>query len=304
MKQQFTDKNFSAKTLAQIQQANAIIADYIRQGYTLTIRQLYYRFVAGGFLENTERSYKNLVNTMSEARLAGLVDWDAIEDRTRSLRYYPSSDSASDTIYDAFLRHRVDMWESQPYYIEVWVEKEALANVVQRACNNRRVPHFSNRGYVSQSEMYGAAQRLAAKYLEHNKAVKIIHLGDHDPSGIDMSRDIEARLNLMMGGADLDFSRIALNWEQIEQYNPPPNFAKSTDSRFKSYWEEYGGDSWELDALEPAVLEQLITASIEPFIDGRQWADDLEREREERELLFQASEQWEEIVDFLGTGTE
>jgi hypothetical protein len=226
-----------------------------------------------------------LGNTISDARLAGLVDWDAIEDRTRALASYTTWSSPADVVHSAARSYARDLWAEQPFYCEVWVEKEALAGVVERACEERRVPFFSCRGYVSQSEMYTAAKRLAG---EAWRPIRLIHLGDHDPSGIDMSRDIKDRLELMMGWEayqSVSFKRIALNRDQITQYNPPPNPAKTTDSRFADYAKRFGGQSWELDALEPNVLVTLIRNTVNVGLDQTAWQEELTIESQERDQI-------------------
>ena len=193
MKQKFVEINFREDTLAVLRQANTIINLYESQGYQLTLRQLYYQFVARDLIPNTERSYKKLGNIISDGRLAGFIDWDTIEDRTRNLRKLSHWDDPAEIIKSAYMSFAIDKWDRQPNRVEVWVEKEALAGVVQRVCERHDVPFFSCRGYVSQSEMYSAANRLA-HYMDMGQDVTIIHLGDHDPSGIDMTRDIKGRL--------------------------------------------------------------------------------------------------------------
>jgi hypothetical protein len=122
-----------------------------------------------------------------------MIDWNHIQDRTRYVRTHPSWDTPGDIIESAPQRYRVDVWEDQPEHVEVWVEKDALVGVVQVACDEVRVPYLSCRGYVSQSEMWSSAMRLR-HIIESGRNVTILHLGDHDPSGIDMTRDIEERL--------------------------------------------------------------------------------------------------------------
>ena len=261
----YIEKNFKQERLDLIDKINSVIDDYQRQGYSLTLRQAYYQLVARAIIPNNEKSYKNVGNLINDARLAGLIDWNAIEDRTRNLQKLAHWDSPKEIIESASYQYRKDIWENQEYYVEVWVEKEALANIVGRVSNELDVPYFCCRGYVSQSEMWSSAQRFRNKQ-KYGKTCVIIHLGDHDPSGIDMSRDIEERLNLF--GVDPDmfiFRRIALNMEQIDLYNPPPNPAKLTDTRCGSYISKYGDESWELDALEPKVIHDLITNNVTEF---------------------------------------
>lgn len=299
MKRRFKDITFRADTLRAIEVANQIIAAYEAQGYTLTLRQLYYQHVARGLIENTDKSYKNLGEIINKGRLAGLIDWSAIEDRTRSLRSLAHWNDAEDRIRMAWRTFRMDKWDNQYNRIQVWVEKDALLGILEGVCNRYDVDYFSCRGYVSQSETFTAAERIA-EYISHGQAVHILHLGDHDPSGVDMTRDIIERLTMFVEGlTEFEVDRPALNWSQIQLYNPPPNFAKTTDARFTGYEKLYGDESWELDALEPAVIEQLIEDNILALRDDDRWEEKEEEEKHERELLSQAYFQWDDVVKFL-----
>lgn len=186
-----------------------------------------------------------------------------------------------------------------------WIEKDALVGVIQGVCQRNDVPFFSCRGYTSQSEMWSAAQRLLG-YLANGQTPLIIHLGDHDPSGIDMTRDITDRLALFLeheGYSPADVQRIALNMDQIERYDPPPNPAKLTDSRASSYVREHGDDSWELDALDPTVMASLIEGAIHDVRDDLLWNAKVQEDEEGRRLLSEVSQHWDYIVDELEDGT-
>lgn len=293
----YVEREFSQRSLALIAAANRIIGDYTAQGYNLTLRQLYYQFVARDLLPNRPNEYKRLGNVVNDGRLAGLIDWDAIEDRTRNLQSLSTWWGPSDIVAGAAAQFRLDLWYDQAYRIEVWIEKEALAGVFQRVCESERVPFFSCRGYTSQSEMWGAAQRLN-QYQEKGQTPAILHFGDHDPSGIDMSRDIKDRLGVFQ--CNVIFRRLALNMDQVEAFSPPPNPAKVTDSRFDGYLREYGAESWELDALEPAVLAGLVSEAVAEFRDNGMWADASDLEDENRKVLREASNRWPDVVQFLG----
>lgn len=279
---EYVPKKFKAATLDVIAQANVIIADYKAQGFDLTLRQLYYQFVARDLLSNTQKSYDRLGSIVNDARLAGHIDWDAIEDRTRFLRSLPHWGSPTEIVGSCVQQYRRDKWEDQDCRPEVWIEKDALVGVIERVCNDLDVPFFSCRGYVSQSTMWRAAQRLS-EHASDGSSPYIIHLGDHDPSGIDMSRDIAERMQLF--GVSIDFKRIALNMDQIDEYDPPPNPAKLSDSRAKGYIAQYGASSWELDALDPSTLARLIRQTIEAVCDLDRWQASLDVERQERERI-------------------
>ena len=251
--------------------------------------------VARDIIPNNMRSYKNLGNLINDARLAGLIDWLAIEDRTRNLRGNSHWTEPGKVIESAAYSYRRDHWEGQPNYVEVWVEKDALIGIVGQICGKLDVNHFSCRGYVSQSEMWAAARRLHRRQ-EAGQRVVLLHLGDHDPSGKDMSRDIQERL-VTFETYGVTFKRLALNMDQVELYNPPPNPAKLSDSRASGYIEEYGDECWELDALEPKVISDLISKNVEKYRDDTLYNAVVEREAEERRQLDDLAEHYEAVAE-------
>lgn len=288
MKELFTPKKFNPSSMEVIEQANEIIVEYSDDGYDLTLRQLYYQFVARDLIPNTQKSYKRMGSIINDARLAGMVDWSCIKDRTRSLKGGGWWNSISDLIDSYVDWYDTDLWKTQPSRIEVWIEKEALIGVIEDTCSEHHVRYFACRGYVSASFMYEAGKRFA-RYARGGQDTIVLHLGDHDPSGIDMTRDIEDRLRLFMGikRRFLTMKRIALNMDQVDQYSPPPNPAKLTDSRANDYVNEYGYDSWELDALQPSVINDLIEEEIIQYKDDGLYELEVEKRDEGREKLRQ-----------------
>jgi hypothetical protein len=296
---QYVPKNFSPEVLAMIEHANEIIAQYGGDGYALTLRQLYYRFVSKNLFPNTIRSYKNLGNWVNDGRLAGLIDWSDIQDRTRGLEknsHWLRPRDIMETVSEQF---QVDMWARQKWRPEVWIEKDALVGVIERVCAELDIPYLSCRGYTSQSEMWVGAQRIQRWLNPLNHQIPLIlHLGDHDPSGMDMSRDIMKRLKLFCG-KKIELIRLALNMDQIEEFQPPPNPAKTTDSRSTAYIAEFGHDSWELDALEPGTMVALIRTAVDALRDKKIWKEDMSRLKAGRAILKKAADNWASIEGFL-----
>lgn len=292
---QYKEISFRQKSLDLIKLINSVIDEYSAQGYELTLRQAYYQLVARGYIENNERSYKNIGSLINDGRLAGLIDWNSITDRTRNLRNRAHWDQPQDVIYSAKYSYLLDKWEGQPNYVEVWVEKDALIDIVGQACRPLDTPHFSCRGYNSQSEMWSAAQRFIRQ--KNREACYIIHLGDHDPSGIDMTRDIQERLEMF--GADVYVKRVALTMNQVTTYNPPPNPAKITDSRCGKYIDQYGEESWELDALEPQMLTKLITNEVTALRDDAIYQAICDREEAEKRELQTVADEYQKVISFL-----
>lgn len=302
MREAFKSINFKNSSKVLIAKANAIIEDLQAKGYTLTLRQLFYQLVSRDLIANRQTEYKRLGSIINDARLGGYIDWAAIEDRTRGIRSVPHWQDPSEIIGSAANSMRIDKWDDQDYRIEVWVEKDALVGVLEKACRPLDVAWFSCRGYTSQTAMYDTGKRLG-RYIYAGQTPVIIHLGDHDPSGVHMTQDVMERIE-MFAGAPIDIHRIALNWPQIEEYNPPPNPAKETDSRFAKYAEQYGDESWELDALDPQIIDQLITDKILSFRDDDKWEKRVKEENGMRANLEHASREWENVEEFLKNGIE
>src|SRR6267142_4902679 len=156
----YQDINLSDGSLALVKKCNEIIREYQAQGFVLTLRQLYYQLVSRDIIANKQSEYKRIGSIVNDARLAGLIDWTAIEDRTRELRGLPHWTDPAEIVASCAAQFHVDLWRGQNYRPEVWIEKDALVGVIEGVCNELDVPYFSCRGYTSQSEMWGGAMRL------------------------------------------------------------------------------------------------------------------------------------------------
>jgi len=315
----YKDIRLRGAALSLIEQSNEILERYADAGYDMTLRQLYYQFVAADLFpddrtwsqvsgtnkwirdpngtKNAEPNYKWLGDVVTDGRLAGLIDWNYLVDRTRNLRSIGHWDSPSSIMKAVADQYAVDKWADQPYRPEVWIEKEALSGVFENVCNELDVPFFACRGYTSLSEMWRAAQRLQ-RYSREGQSPLILHFGDHDPSGIDMSRDIADRLEMFMGDDVIEVNRLALNMDQVEQYDPPPNPAKITDSRAKVYIQTHGDESWELDALQPDVLAELVRGAIYSARDETVWSKAVKREKKERRTLEAVSSNFADVSKY------
>ena len=252
----YVEKNFSKAHREVIQLANGFLDEYAADGYKASLRQLYYQFVANvPDFANTEQSYKRLGGIINDAKLAGLIAFSSIEDRGRSCAVPWNQPDMYSVLSGIEYAYSEDYWAEQDYYIEVWVEKDALSGVIERPCDRWKVPWMACKGYMSGSAHWSAGNRFQAAVQEGKQPV-LIHLGDHDPSGMDMTRDNAKRLSMFVGDT-VDVRRIGLNMDQIRKYDPPPNPTKVTDSRAGDYIAEFGHTSWELDALAPSVISRM-----------------------------------------------
>ena len=313
----YVERKFNKSSLAVITTCNQVIDQYMAAGYQLTLRQLYYHLIAQDLLpdswvddaynarnglqagtKNTVKSYDRLGDLVSHARLAGLIDWDAIEDRGRNLHRNSHWRTPEEMIESARASFRMDKWVGQKYRPEVWVEKEALAGVLGSICPRLDVPYFATKGYNSQSEQWAAAMRFQW-YQRMGQTPYLIFLSDHDPSGLDMGRDNEERIVSTFRTFGLEFKRIALTMGQVEEHDPPPNPAKESDTRFANYSMLYGNESWELDALPPQVLASLVETAIDSIRDQDAWDEVISQEQEYLDVLRKLERNWGTVSQFV-----
>lgn len=262
----------------------------IISGYTmsLTLRQVYYRLVAAGLIPNTRSNYNQLSSQLVTARENGDIDDTRIVDRSRRIEdvSFESPESFIEICQTTLRRRYVRrFWDSQPVYCEVWVEKDALSQVLAEAVYPFNAAIVApSRGYSSYSYLREAADRIS-QYCSDGKAAVILHFADHDPSGIDMSRDLQDRLDKYYGGAEV--RRIALTYDQVRRHDLIPNPAKITDTRSSGYISQFGNECWELDAIEPDELVRLCQSAVEGLVtDKEAWLAIKEKDKAEREALL------------------
>lgn len=294
-KERFSDQRLNPETLRIIAIANTVMDEYAQDGFKLSVRQLYYQLISRDVLpaswaenrqksKNTLQNYKRVSDILTKARYAGLVDWDILEDRGRELALPASWTSPQSVISQAARQYRRNRWEGQPNHVEVMVEKDALSGVLLPVCFQLGIGFTANKGYSSSSAMYEAGQRMAY-HLSRGAEVHVLYFGDHDPSGIDMTRDVLQRLRIFARTDNLQVVRAALNMDQVIAYAPPTNPVKMTDSKAKGYIEQFGRSAWELDALNPRVLAELVTKHVVALRDDALWQVALAQEQEERAVL-------------------
>ena len=282
MKEAYSESlHLSTTNISRLNEINTIVEEYHAQGYKLTLRQLYYQLVSRDIIPNKPEEYSKLSGILVKGRMAGIVDWDAIEDRVRVPKLPYWARSITDAIKDITNQYRLDRMSTQDVYIEVWVEKDALSGVLSRITNKYHIRLMVNRGYSSATAMHDAAERI----INSGKDAYILYLGDHDPSGMDMIRDVRDRL--LEFDADVTVIPVALTDEQIKQYNPPPNPAKFSDPRAGWYIDKYGESSWEVDALPPKVLNDLLESSIRGLIDIQAYIDVIAQEKTDIQKLHE-----------------
>lgn len=289
MKEKFRDEKITPARMEYISVINSILEDFQKKGYRLTLRQLYYQLVAGAIIPNRVQEYSKLSSVLVAARMNGLTDWGMIEDRIRKPQHVYYVRDVNDALEDTIRHYRLDRQEGQENCVEVWTEKDAVSNILKRVTQHFHLRLMVNRGYSSCSAMKEAADRLRHA---HQKRI-VLYVGDHDPSGLDMIRDVGSRLD-EFGLMAFEIIHIALTAEQIQRFKPPPNPAKITDPRAKWYISEHGTESWELDALKPEDLEAIVRQNVESLIDLDLFESMLQKEQDDIEKLRDVMEHYEE----------
>ena len=254
----------------------------------LTLRQIFYRLVAGYEYPNTKSTYNQLSKQLVKAREREDVDASRFEDRSRGFLggdyQFNNLEEFVTYQFETFLNspnnYATKLWTSQPEHVIVFVEKDALSQVVSRVADQRyNVTTCPSKGYASYTYI-----NEALAMLPEDKEITLLHFADHDPSGIDMTRDLANRIS-RYSDLDITIERIALNYDQVQRYELPPNPTKTADPRAEGYTAEYGNECWELDAIEPVELQRMVSEAIESHIDFDIWIQAVEQTQREREEL-------------------
>jgi len=291
MLEAFRSKVFRSTTQKTLGQATEIIAEYQEMDIGITLRQLYYRLVAKNLIKNKRNNYKRLSEILTDARYCGIVDWDAIVDRVRIPYRHSQFKDIHELVDAAKNAYRLDRWADQRYYVELATEKDAIASLLQPIVDKYHIYLNVNRGYNSCTAMYDMGKRFLY-HRNRGKLPVLLYLGDHDPSGLDMVRDIDTRLKEF--GSAVDVRAIALTLDQVSKYNLPPNYAKLNDSRSGwdkktktirpgSYLDLYGWESWEVDAIPPDELVKMVESAIEECITDPDAIESI-KEQEKRDI--------------------
>ena len=266
----------------EVLQLLSLARDFAEREHPVTVRQTFYHLVSVGATPNAERAYSRLVKILVRARKAGILPFEWFVDLTRrplELSLYENVATFLTKEVDYYFR---DTWIDQLVYLIVWVEKQALQGVLWPVTAEYNVSLFVGRGYASWPITFQAVERFKRF---SDKDLVLLYLGDYDPSGTDISRDLESRFHRL--GVELEFKRLALTGEQVDEYKLPPMPAKKQDPRYKSFVTSHGGFAVELDALPPSVLRTLLKEAIESYLDMDAFRRDLAIEKSEKQWLLE-----------------
>lgn len=243
----------------------------------MTVRQVFYQATVRGVVEKSEAGYAKVQTDLAWLRRRNIMPYNWLADNTRWQRKPRTFDSIQQALDDTAQFYRKALWTDAGAYVEVWLEKDALAGVVQPITAAYDVPLMVARGYASLSFLHSAAEYIASLSVP----TFIYHCGDFDPSGVNAGEKIKQTLREMAPAADIHFERIAVNPEQIEAWDLPTRPTKSSDSRAKGF----GALSVELDAIPPQVLRDLVEQAIQRHLPYEQFQVLKAAEESERQLL-------------------
>ena len=266
-----------AKTLRLIEEARAILGER----NPMTVRQVYYQLVSRQVIKNNRGQYQAVSNALVGARKDGIVPWEWIEDRLRRPRRVSMWTDLSDFAESAKQSYRRDVWDSQPGYLEAWLEKDALSGIFEDVLQNYGVTLNVGRGYDGWDSIRNAAERYG-----DGEDVAVLYFGDFDPSGEDMVRSLKERLGFFECRPEI--IKCALVAEDVARYNLPPDFTKPTDTRREAFVARYGDVSVELDALPVDILTERLRTEVESRLDLKALKRVQKTERVERAQLVAA----------------
>ena len=250
-----------------------------------SVRQLFYQLVARQVIEKTEKDYQHVViRLLTEMRLSGAVPFSWIVNSSRITHETQTFDSIADAVADTARFYRRSALRESDVYIEIWIEKEALAGIVYGAASDYDVPVIVSKGMPSLTQLHGSFQNIY-RAAESGKESFLYQFGDHDPTGALIPKVIEDRIRWFCERNDCPMptvERYALTQGQIEEYDLPTRPTKRDGNPHAA---NFVGNSVELDALPSRVLRELVLDCIEGHISPSDVAVLREAEESERELL-------------------
>jgi hypothetical protein len=264
-------------TKAEVEARRETLLDIIGEMQPMTVRQVFYQATVRGLVEKAESGYAKVQTDLTILRRAGELPYHWLADNTRWQRKPRTFDSVGEALQNTARFYRKSLWTDADSYVEIWLEKDALAGVIYPVTSMYDAPLMVARGYASLSFLHSAAEYIDT----FDVTAHIYHLGDFDPSGVNAGEKIEETLCELAPSADIVFERIAVTEEQIAEWNLPTRPTKTSDSRSKNF----GNISVELDAIAPDQLRDLVQETIEAHLPAEQFEVLKAAEESEREII-------------------
>jgi len=246
-----------------------------------TVRAIYYRVVSAGAIPKDDSGYRMVQRRLTRYRTSGEIPHEWIVDGSRVTHETPAWPNVHDALCAIRDQYRRDRWETQSCRVEIWSEKDALSQVLLPVAREWQVPYRILRGYTS----LGFGTEVARGIARDGRPTVVLHIGDHDPSGVDAWRALRELLTEHAPNTEFRFERVAVRPGQIDDLGLIWRNTKMTDTRAERFVEQYGARSVEADAIPIGTLKQLLREAIEPHIDHAAWAREVEQEGADRREL-------------------
>jgi hypothetical protein len=265
-------------TKAEVEERRGALLEIIDDGKPMTVRQVFYQATVRGLVEKAESGYGKVQTDLVLMRRTGELPYDWLADNTRWQRKPRTFNGVEQALQETAKFYRKNLWANADAYVEIWLEKDALAGVVLPVTAMYDVPLMVARGYASLSFLYSAAEHIRTLDVP----AYIYHFGDYDPSGVNAAEKIKETLREMAPGAEIYFMRIAVTRELIDLLNLPKRPTKTTDTRAKKFGDD---ESVELDAIDPNTLRAIVQEVIEQHLPSDQFEILKAAEESEREII-------------------
>lgn len=261
-----------------IEQLQDALYAIVAEQQPMTVRQVFYQATVRGLVEKEETGYDKVQINLAKMRRSDKLPWDWIVDNTRARNHPLTFRDVAAALQYAANNYRKELWNDTNAYVEIWLEKDALAGVIEGVTHKYDVSLMVARGYSSVTFLKDAAENISTKSCP----VHIYHLGDFDPSGVNAGEKIEEFLQEYAPDADIKFTRLAVTPEQIKQWKLPTRPTKASDSRAATFGSRI---SVELDAIEPRQLRALVEDAIKRHMPPKKYKELMAVEEHEQEQI-------------------
>lgn len=276
------------RTTEQVAMLDAQIMDVLREDNPQSVRHVFYRMTDPRLaepVEKSDRGYRQVQHRITELRRDGTLPYGWITDATRRGYHVNTYANAADALRHWQSYYRADLWQMADHYVEVWCESRSIAGVIEDTCEDLAVSLYPCGGFSSISLAYQAAE-----YINHRAAdipATVIYIGDYDPAGVLIDESLQRELRCHLHPhIDLEFNRIAITQEQIQELDLPTKARKKGDKRSMHIT-----STVEAEAMPAKIMRELLRAEIEKYLptDALRIAKVAEQSEREGLLMLAAS---------------
>lgn len=275
------------RTSLEIRLLEAQIYDVLKQDHPQSVRHVFYRMTDPRLtvpIEKSQTGYDQVQHRILNMRRKRQLPYDWIVDMSRHGYHVSTYGSRGEFLRRVAELYRGDLWSNAAYYCEVWCESRSIASIIRDDCRDLAVSLYPAGGFSSDTLVYEAARQIA--HLAAGRPVVVFYIGDYDPAGVHVDRDIRNKLwqhlrNLRPGDASqkLHLERLGINPDQVIRYNLPTKVRNPKDRRSLHI-----DRTVEAEAMPAHILRSLLRANIEALLPPR--ALDVMKTAEESERAF------------------